>query len=772
LRDASGNVLKVQRDVEFRDLPAGDYSVVKRSVNDPACASSATSITLEGSETVPVVGTLDVLQPSCNVAGSIEVTGGSTGAYEYVLINTETGEELKQSSGLFEEVAPGRYVVKLRGTADAGCISEASIAVTIGDSIETPSPVSLLGANPTTCGGYGSITVSDPQSGAYEYVLRDASGNVLKVQRDVEFRDLPAGDYSVVKRSVNDPACASSATSITLEGSETVPVVGTLDVLQPSCNVAGSIEVTGGSTGAYEYVLINTETGEELKQSSGLFEEVAPGRYVVKLRGTADAGCISEASIAVTIGDSIETPSPVSLLGANPTTCGGYGSITVSDPQSGAYEYVLRDASGNVLKVQRDVEFRDLPAGDYSVVKRSVNDPACASSATSITLEGSETVPVVGTLDVLQPSCNVAGSIEVTGGSTGAYEYVLINTETGEELKQSSGLFEEVAPGRYVVKLRGTADAGCISEASIAVTIGDSIETPSPVSLLGANPTTCGGYGSITVSDPQSGAYEYVLRDASGNVLKVQRDVEFRDLPAGDYSVVKRSVNDPACASSATSITLEGSETVPVVGTLDVLQPSCNVAGSIEVTGGSTGAYEYVLINTETGEELKQSSGLFEEVAPGRYVVKLRGTADAGCISEASIAVTIGDSIETPSPVSLLGANPTTCGGYGSITVSDPQSGSYEYVLRDASGNVLKVQRDVEFRDLPAGDYSVVKRSVNDPACASSATSITLEGSETVPVVGTLDVLQPSCNVAGSIEVTGGSTGAYEYVLINTETGE
>jgi len=300
--------------------------------------------------------------------------------------------------------------------------------------------------------------------------------------------------------------------------------------------------------------------------------------------------------------------------------------------------------------------------------------------------------------------CGAAdGTITISATSSGTLEYSV----DGGSTWQSSGQYNNLAPGLYVVQIQTTGGACGAVYAQNPVAISE--PTPPVIqSVSTQNPTDCGvADGSLTVTATSgSGTYEYQL-DNNGWVS----NNTFTNLAGGTYNVQVRNADGTCVVSQSATLTAPSAPAIQSVSTQD--PTGCGVSdGSITImaTGGS-GALAYSLdgVNWTSGNT-------FQNLGDNTYNVFVRND-DGSCASSGTAVTLTGPAGLT---VSVTANDPSACGlSDGQVNVSaSGGTGSYEYSVDNganwsATGN---------FANLSAGNFMVLAKNANG-TCESAPAS-------------------------------------------------
>ena len=258
-------------------------------------------------------------------------------------------------------------------------------------------------------------------------------------------------------------------------------------------------------------------------------------------------------------------------------------------------------------------------------------------------------------------------------GGYGTYGYSI----NGGTTWQSSGIFSNLAPATYNVRIRDAAYPACV------ITLDGALVITQPA-VLSATVTstnvTCNSAndGTITIASPSGGygSYEYSINGGAA----WQPSGSFTALTPGFYNVQIRDAANTGCVK-----TLNGSLRITEPNVLSANLVSTNVTcngagnGTITITSpsGGYGTYQYSIDGVSW-----QPSGSFSSLIPGTYNVQIRDAAHQGCVIVLNGALVISqpdviDATVTPTNVTCNGAND----GIISITAPSGGYGSYQYTI-------------------------------------------------------------------------------------------
>jgi gliding motility-associated-like protein len=493
---------------------------------------------------------------------------------------------------------------------------------------------------PTTCNELGTITVNSPI--ATEYSFDDGVTWQTSPTKDL----LPPGIYFIKIKILG--GCISSTSSVAITQPQLIGD-SNLTVIQPTCNeLFGTITVN--SPIATEYSFDNGITW----QTSPTKDLLPPGIYYIKIK--TSTGCISSYVVA-----NINEPQLIgesNLTVIQPTTCNGFGTITVNSPI--ATEYSFDDGDTWQISPTKDL----LTPGVYYIKIKTLN--GCISSTFEVSINQPQSL---GNPEytVIQPGCGTNGSITIT---TLASQYSFDNGATFG----TSNTLNNIIVGTYLIKFKDAS--GCISGSS-SVTILAAPIIPSAPTVTVAQPANCtASTGTITVT---SNALLYSF----DNGLTWSNNSTSGQLTPGTY-FIKIKNNFSGCPSLSTTAIINAPTGFLLAPSFTIVQPDCTTStGTITIT---TLANQYSFDNGLTWSTNPTSLPL----NPGNYLLKIKD--NTGCESNSSVAVVFPFTNPTPTfnaipafcAETTAPVLPTTslngiAGTWSPATVSNTTSGTYTF---------------------------------------------------------------------------------------------
>lgn len=743
---------------------------------------------------------------SCNGSndGIITVTQTDNGIspLTYELLDTSlnlipTSDYTDNSTtGSFEDLAPGDYVVRAIGTNS--CTSD-SMTITIGepDAIAVNIPATdivqfgcAVGNNPNNA----SITVnaSSISGGTTNYVryeFIDPSSTVVKDGNNNQLivTDFVGGTYTI---NVYDDAGCMGTTTATINAFDELqdPSIMVDDEISCANNEEETITITANgslsdsSTAGHDYSFENVATGDT--NTTGTFNGLLVGMHSFKVTNTV-TGC----TVIVTHTVEEIASFDIDIIEDSPVVCAGDNSenhIGITGGYTGNFNWTAYDANGT-LSDSSDDNFViggtgnaalsgniELPKGTYRIVVEQTDFPYCTEE-TMVTVGGADT-PLDATIsEIGNASCsNDQGrlSVEPTGGIA---PYTISIPSLG--LTQSnvySYVFTDLASGTYNIEVIDAA--GCTNSSLSGI-----IQTVDPL-VADIDPATqtldCIGDadGSIntTLTSGGVGTVLYSLNTMENGVIvassTTQTSATFNGLNAGDYSI--NITDDAGCTYTTSEVSITDPE--PVVGTLVMstsltcevdAQLTLSVAGGTPFTGN---IYQYC--TSETGPFIDMDGGdthvfnVTPSTVPYQFYIR-----DAnGCTPVLTNAITVNHLVPLTAEVNLDGAY-INCNGDHTASISAKASGGlgdYIYGLYYDSAmtqSAATTNTDGYFENLPQGTYYV---GVTSGDCEWVSTSIVI--SEPTALVVSSDVTDVTCMGAddGIISLTvSGGTKEYQYAI-------
>ena len=371
---------------------------------------------------------------------SLNISGNSTIEGSILAPNASITKSANQSN------IEGQ-VVAASFTQTSGEVHYYPFAGSINCGISAPVAPTVTLTQPTCSIATGTITITAPIGSGITYSIDGKN-----YQASGTFNSVAAGTYSVYAKNAGG---VSAATSVTINAQPATPSVPTVNLVQPTCNVAtGTITVTAPTGLSYSI------DGSNYTNTTGIFSTVATGTYTVYAKN--GSGCIS--TTTATINAQPATPAVPTVTLVQPTCNIATGTITVTAPTGLNYSI---DGSNytNTSGI-----FNSVATGTYTVYAK--NSSGCISTTTA-TINAQPATPAAPTVSLVQPICGITtGTITVSTPIGSGLIYSIDGTNY-----QSGVTFNNVVTGTHIVYTKNAS--GCIAATnnvvinSVPVTIND-----------------------------------------------------------------------------------------------------------------------------------------------------------------------------------------------------------------------------------------------------------------------------------------------------------
>jgi gliding motility-associated-like protein len=594
------------------------------------------------------------------------------------------------------------------------------------------SAVSLTGA---TAQNFSTLHWTSSGDGTFD----DAT--ILKTSYTPGPSDIVAGEsvLTLTAEGLGEGATCTPATS-------TVRInIIKLEAIVSSTNVScygakdGTIEIVNpiGGSGNYQFTINGS-----VWTNSRIYNNLGPGNYNVQMRDQSLPTCNATlANITITEPD----PLAASIRHTDATCLGDDGTITIINPSggSGSYEYSIGGGWFNGF-------FAGLFPGTYPVQMRDANVPDCRAVIGSVVI--SKPAPITAKVTLTHVSCfgGTDGRISITDAvnGSGIYEFCIDGTNWIPENDLS---FDNLPAGNYIVRMRDFNAKAC------AIILSTSTLTQ-PEQLTAGNTSTnvsCfgGNDGSITVSNPKGGSGKF---EFSVDGVNWQTSASFTGLFAGTYILQMRDFNAISCVRMISEVII--TEPLKLEAKFNSTDITCYGSndGTISVTNPKNG-YPPFQFTIDGSNWLFSSS--FTGLWPKSYPVQMRDSK--GCMQDIGTVV-----IVEPDPLSATvnSTNVTCLGNDGTITITNPESGSgfYEYSIDDTNWTT-----NGSFTGLTAKTYTVQIRDAKLISCKRIIATIII--SEPEPLWAAAIATNVTCfgGNDGFITLSNpeGGSGMYEFSM-------
>ena len=641
---------------------------------------------------------------------------------------------------------PSKVYVRAFDKAENSATAEASTS-----SGEGPGPGPYLGVSVYGGGNLftdDDVTVIWSLKGAtfdldhYEVRLSDKSWLNVGTDPYRDFIDLPDGVYIVEVRAIPTEGSA-------LEGHITF----TVDTTPPALEITSP---NGGSASDYTMVVVACEASDATSGLRGLqyrlgdgdswsdltlsatytLSSLDNGVYTVHVRAVDVAG--NEVIKSVTFIVDTELPKPIITSPSN-TAHLGSKDVTVSwggdGGISGIAGYQYRINSGGVWSEWSEQTaatshtFTNLGEGPHIVEVRAY-DGAGNFVMASVIFAVDTADPILSITSPLGTGPFSSDDISITwtgydaiSGIAG-YRYSIDGGVTWDDTSATSHVFEGLADGTYVVKVRAFDTAGNYVEESftfIVDTSKPSVSITSPEELLTNSSSVKVEWSAEDLTSGILG-YRYKLDSGSWSALMSGTSFTFSNLADGAHTVEIMAVDNAGYEGIAT-VTFTVDTTKP---TVMIDSPSNNKATSetsmnviwtgSDATSGIRG-YQYRIGSSGWSEESMELSALFAGLAEGPHTVIVRAYDKAGNYVERSVTFIIDTAdtnpptitIDSPTAGELFGENIVVVRWTGNDVPSGVKG--YKYKLNDGAWSENTTMTSHTFTGLADGKHTVQVRA-------------------------------------------------------------
>ncbi len=641
-----------QTNAQTTNLSTGTYTVTVRDNNGCSVVES-----LEITQPDALTTSLSATSILCNgqTSNITNTVAGGTPNYTYNWNNGATTQNL-------EGVGGGTYSVTV--TDANSCVATASVTVN-----EPEELTSELSAGTIACNG-STTDITNAVSGGTTPITYNWS-NGANTQN---LTGVVAGTYSVTVRDNN--SC-----SVVREITITQPNVLTVSVNAGSVACNGSMTtasaVVSGGTEPYEYQWSNSATTQTIT-------DIIAGTYSVTV--TDDNGCSTNAFTTITQPDALA----VTISGST-SVCEGTTTTLTANVQGGTADFTYSWSNGETTNAITTPQLT--VATEYSV---TVTDANNCTVSTNVNVEIGDTPGIeisqvsaicVGNEVMLQANVSNAGSdytVQWSSLDTGAGLPDITSTETITVTPTAAGIYT------YTARLTATSCSDgqpFNSSANVQLTVN---ELPDAAITNNTNETTI-TCSTTEISLTATGGTNYVW---SNGVETADNNIT----AAGNYTVTVTDAN--GCSNTESIVITEDvvAPTVSIINSTGTTLLTCTTT-AINVEAQGTGT-SYLWSN-----DTITATNTFTEA--GTYFVT--ATAENGCSSSASLAITQPETLTATASAEPLGNDNTTS---ASVTVN---GGTAPYNYLWSNGETSQT-----INNISVGTYSVTVTDANDCSVTSS----------------------------------------------------
>jgi hypothetical protein len=689
----------------------------------------------------------------------------------------------------------GIYEVQVTDDA-TGCV------VTESFEIDDPVPftIDLISVeNQTECGvddGLVEIEVNNG-TGPFNYYIEDENGGeVDRLDNEAgfsySFDALAPGDYQLF---VEEGTCTDNF-SFTINPVQEITAILDNTQLAACGNEDGeiSIDVTQVANNNYDVVLFDdadVEIASELNQDGTTnpitFNSLGQGTYTVVVMDLVTNCEFNQEIVVNEAADfSITTIDVVDI--SNCENPDGSIVLSIDNPNGSTLTYTWENQDGDIVNVGGEESFLNIT--EPGIFDVTITDGTCTIIESNIEI----TQPAECDYDCedfrVSPITEAATCL---GLDDGKMFFLLRNvnkssSELNFDIKPAvaddslyhrftvanigQGLIVEIdttfATGTYTV-VASDPNLDCIAD-TVNINIGTKTTLSATIDI--EQPTCTVSTGSISASiSGTTEEFEYILYFEGDSITSNMTGV-FADLVEGDYELefINQSAN--SCGLSNRTFTIQNTAVVDQSAvSINISNPDCGeVFGSISVNLNNLPSnYEFILVDGNDEEIARNSTGIFNDVPEGTYVVQFENVIDPGACP---IADRGGILIENDGSFSAVASDveDIICFGENTgsavITLEGISTGFYsldngQLWTQFTSGNRIT--------GLPAVNNLLISDEPGTSDCELSVAVGIEYLSQPIKLEGTIELIsQASCTVSeqvGEINVPAVTGGVAPYVF-------
>ena len=621
------NGLTYQLSNTFSGLDSGDYNIVVRLLNNPACTTvySGNPILVQAIPNVPAISPPTVIQPSCSyTTGTIQVNASGTDTLLYSIDNGMT----YQTSNIFPDLTPGDYNIKVKAQADSvcNCSTTSFTNVTAFNS--------FVSANCPSCivevDGFESFGPNAPITN-----LSYANTEITLSPNIVAFH----GAWYLF------PGCQATFSGSSMLAYSSNPAI--LNFSEPVFGVGG-VFYDDGPIAAVDVITLKIITTQNdtvsVSETCGVtgdtgFMGFVSGDGIQQVIFTITNHAVELDNMVIVQSPFCQVPyagNPVVIqppappvvsapVVTQPNCATPFGTIAVEASGNNTLEYSI----DNGVNFQSSGTFSNLQPGDYNIVARYQIDTTCLTAypGNPVAINPVPVPPTVTAPALTHPTCaTTTGTIVVNGSSNGTLEYSIDNGAN----YQTSATFSSLTPGPYNIKIRLQSVPDCeTAYTGNPVTINEVPSLPVVDMPAVTQPSCAETTGNIEINASGSGDLEY----SSNNGASYQASPVYSLLPPGSYHLKVRLQSDITCVTTYANnpVVLNAPLPLPTINTVTVTHPADCILleGTIAVNASGNGTLEYSVNNGNTF----QTGSSFSNLPPAHYNIVVRLQEDPTCLT-------------------------------------------------------------------------------------------------------------------------------------------
>lgn len=689
----------------------GTYTIIAQDANGCQIDTSLTLL----SYTFPVIGQVIETPAECNTNnGSLQIFLANPPVGIYTVNYSINGGFNYQSSNTFNNLAPGTYNVYVTVN---GCLSGMGFPLQVVLEEDPGIVLTNVAVTPSNCNGNtGAISLQAVASG--DPLLYSINGG-NQYQSTGTFTNLSAGSYPVLIQ--NTVTGCEFDTTIVISTAP-APDITAVQLTPTACNTTNgqlTIQAVSTTPGTLLYSVNNGQTFN----SANTFTGLGSGNYTIVVQNQL-TGCISDTLITMTT----QNGPILSGIQVNDALCvADNGSLVIQafPPPGGTLSYSI---DGGATFVNTSTFF-NLSGGTYTISVRN-NSNGCVTTTTAFV--GAVDTPVINFAVITNPTCTSPTGqllVNATNPGGGSLQYSI----NGGLNFQSSPVFPNLTTGNYTVTVINQQNCS----ASLSVTLLPP-NVPVFTSFDIEHASCIGNDGAVNFTVSGGNApYSYEVEFNGSGIFPIFDD-SVSGFTGGTYQFF---VEDASGCQIDTTITIL-SYSFPEISDIIIVQPDCNADnGSVEILISNPPPVQgnYTTVYSIDGGLSYQSSNVFENLAPGQYIVYV---AVEGCLSGMGMPYLLNLTENSSISDVTITTTPTDCDAVtGTIGISVTGiNGSPSYSIDDG----LTFVPNSVFNNLAAGTYAV---SVNDPVEGCQFDTLIEITPFPAPVITDIIVTEADCGI-------------------------
>jgi gliding motility-associated-like protein len=571
--------------------------------------------------------------PTFSGSGSAGIFSSTNGL---VFVSTSTGQvDLAASTA-------GTYTVTNTIAAAGGC---STVTATSNITITNSPAATIYYAGTPFC---KSTTTTQPVTRTGTSGGRYSSTKGLTINANsgaITPSSSTAGNYTVTYTMAATGGCGivTATTPVTITAVPAAPTTG--NITQTTCSSStGSVDL-GGLPATTNWTIVVNPGGATFPGSgpSTTISNLNSGTYTFTV--TIPNNCSSASSASVVINPQPVTPSAPAVGSVTPSTCSApTGSVQLSGlPSTGTWTLTRSPGSITTTGTGTSTIVSALLSGTYNFTVTS--SAGCVSKASAdvviLTVPSSPSAPVIGT--ITQPTCAIStGSVALSGLPSDG-NWTLTRYPDGAAITGTgtTTIISSLPTGNFTFTVSNSAGCMSVPTASISINAQPSIPAAPVVGTITA-PTCTLPTGNVILSGlPSNGTWTLIRYPGTVTTTGTGVSVTISDLQSGIYNFTVSTTDGCLSVPSANVLIPSNPATpgAPLIG--NIIQPTNQIlTGSVTLNGlPSTGSWVITRYPDAVTTAGTGTSKLIAGLEAGEYTFTV--TNSSGCVSSESASVII-----------------------------------------------------------------------------------------------------------------------------------